>query len=164
MSPENLNNQINACRKCHLWKDAKHAVPGEGPANARLMLIGQNPGKEEDKTGRPFVGRTGKFLNHILSEHGIEREGIFITSVVKHYTPENRKPKPDEVEACMPYLIDQVKLVKPSAILLMGTIAWQTPREKGITYIETYHPSAAMRFTKIRKKFLEDIKTLQKLL
>src|SRR5512137_163189 len=106
MSSENLTTQINACRKCDLWKDAKHAVPGEGPANARLMLVGQNPGKEEDRTGRPFVGRTGKFLNHVLSEHGLEREGIFITSVVKHCTPKNRKPKPDEVEACMPYLVD----------------------------------------------------------
>jgi len=163
MSSENLTTQIDACRKCSLWKDAKHAVLGEGPANARLMLVGQNPGKEEDRTGRPFVGRTGKFLNHVLSEHGLEREGIFITSVVKHCTPKNRKPKPDEVEACMPYLVDQVSIVKPSAILLMGTIAWQTPREKGITYIETYHPSAAMRFPKIRKKFLEDIKALQKL-
>ena len=127
-----------------------------------MILVGQNPGKEEDKTGRPFVGRTGKFLNRVLAENGIKRDDIFITSVVKHLTPQNRKPMLDEVEACMPYILEQVRLVKPSVMLLMGTIAWQVPREKGILYIETYHPSAAMRFPKMRKKFLEDIQALNK--
>jgi len=126
------------------------------------MLVGQNPGKEEDKTGRPFVGRTGRFLNHVLAEHGIKREDIFITSVVKHFTPKNRKPKLDEIEACVPYLVKQIKLAKPSVVLLMGTIAWQAPREEDIVYIETYHPSAAMRFPRMREKFLEDIKALNK--
>ncbi len=162
MTLEQLKEQIRTCRKCRLWQTACQAVPGEGPSISRVMLVGQNPGAEEDKTGRPFVGRTGKFLNQILAEHGINRQSIFITSIVKHATPKNRKPKPDEIEACKPYLVEQVELVKPSVVLLMGTVAWQTPRKEGILYIETYHPSAAMRFPKIRKKFLEDIQALSR--
>jgi uracil-DNA glycosylase len=151
---EELNQEIRNCHKCRLWKDAKNAVPGEGPQNAKLMLVGQNPGSEEDKTGRPFVGRAGKFLNKILKENGINREEVFITNLVKHVTPQNRKPLPDEIEACAPYLTEHSSLIKPKIIVLMGKVAWQAPKVKGIKYIETVHPSAAMRFTKMKKKIL----------
>jgi uracil-DNA glycosylase len=161
---EELNEEILNCHKCRLWKDAKHAVPGEGPQNAKLMLVGQNPGTEEDKTGRPFVGRAGKFLNKVLAENGINREDVFITNIVKHLTPQNRKPFPDEIEACAPYLIKHISLIKPEIVVLMGTVAWQAPKVKGIRYVETVHPSAAMRFTKMRKRFLEDFLGLRKLL
>src|SRR5512136_753140 len=157
---EDLNTQIYACQKCRLWKGAKHAVPGEGPANARLVLVGQNPGREEDKTGRPFVGRSGKFLNKILAENNIKREEIFITSIVKHVSPNNRKPLPDEIEACKPYLEIQLKTIKPETVVLMGKAAEEAPRIEGIKYVETVHPSAAMRFTKMRNRFLEDLKRL----
>ena len=120
------------------------------------MLVGQNPGAEEDKTGKPFVGRAGKFLNKVLAENGIDRQEIFITNIVKHVTPKNRKPFPDEIEACVPYLRKQFELVKPKVVVLMGTVAWQAPRAKGVLFVETYHPSAAMRFPKMRKKFEED--------
>jgi uracil-DNA glycosylase len=159
-----INKRIQNCRKCRLWQNTNHPVPGEGPANAELVLVGQNPGAEEDKTGKPFVGRAGKFLNKVLAENGILREEVFITNIVKHLSPENRKPLPDEIEACAPYLEEQIKTIKPKIVLLMGKVAWQTPRVKGVTYIETYHPSAAMRFTKMRKRFLEDFKALKKLL
>lgn len=162
MSLAELNEEIWGCRKCRLWQGAKHAVPGEGPNNARLMLVGQNPGAEEDRTGRPFVGRAGKFLNAALAKNGINREEVFITNIVKHMTPKNRKPLLDEVEACLPYLMEQVRLVKPKTVVLMGAVAWQAPREKGITYVETYHPSAAMRFPKMRKRFEEDFSLLKK--
>jgi len=161
---DDLNAQINNCRKCRLWQCAKHAVPGEGPPNARLMLVGQNPGAEEDKTGKPFVGRAGKFLNKVLTENGINREEVFVTNIVKHATPQNRKPLQDEIQACTPYLTAQINLVKPKVVVLMGTVAWQTPRMNGKEYVETVHPSAAMRFTKMRKRFLEDFKELKKLL
>jgi DNA polymerase len=128
------------------------------------MLVGQNPGAEEDKTGKPFVGRAGKFLNKVLAENGIRREEVFITNLVKHLSPENRKPLPDEIEACAPYVEEQIKTIKPRIVMLMGKVAWQTPRVKGVIYVETYHPSAAMRFTKMRKRFLEDFKALKKLL
>jgi uracil-DNA glycosylase family 4 len=155
------NEQIRNCRKCRLWQCARNAVPGEGPATAKVMLVGQNPGAEEDKTGRPFVGRAGKFLNKVLIENGINREEVFVTNVVKHVTPNNRKPFSDEVEACLPYLITQIKEIKPKIVVLMGAVAWQTPRLEGEEYVETYHPSAAMRFSKIRKKFEEDFAALK---
>jgi uracil-DNA glycosylase len=159
---DELNTQICNCRKCRLWQCAKHAVPGEGPQNARLMLVGQNPGAEEDKIGKPFMGRAGKFLNKVLAQNGINRHEIFITNIVKHVTPQNRKPLLDEVEACTPYLTKQINLVKPKVVVLMGAVAWQTPKVQGIEYVETVHPSAAMRFTKMRKRFLEDFKQLKK--
>ena len=164
MALAEVNERINNCKKCCLWKDAKNAVPGEGPTNARVMLVGQNPGTEEDKTGKPFIGRAGKFLNKVLAEKDICREEVFITNIVKHLSPENRTPLPEEIAACAPYLEQQIKIVKPKIVVLMGKVAWQTPRVKGIKYLETYHPSAAMRFTKIRKRFKEDFTALKKLL
>jgi uracil-DNA glycosylase family 4 len=161
---EQLNEQIKNCRKCRLWQGAKNAVPGEGPLDAKVMLVGQNPGAEEDKTGRPFVGRAGKFLNKVLAENGFNREDLFITNIVKHTSPNNRKPLPDEIAACAPYLEEHIKTIKPKLVVLMGTVAWQAPRVEGVEYVETYHPSAAMRFTKMRKKFEEDFKALKKLL
>ncbi|HLE75648.1 MAG TPA: uracil-DNA glycosylase [Candidatus Bathyarchaeia archaeon] len=161
MSITELNEQIKKCRKCRLWRDAKNAVPGEGSFHAKVMLVGQNPGEEEDRTGRPFVGRAGKFLNAVLNRNGINRGDLFITNVVKHKTPLNRTPKPDEIAACMPYLATQIMAIKPEIIVLMGAVAWQVPRNEGITYVETYHPSAAMRFSKMRKKFEEDFNALK---
>ena len=126
------------------------------------MLVGQNPGEEEDKVGRPFVGRAGKFLNKVLAANGINRKEVFVTNIVKHLTPQNRKPLPDEVAACVPYLALQIKLVKPKLIVLMGVVAWQAPQIEGVEYIKTVHPSAAMRFTKMRNRFQDDFASLGK--
>ncbi len=156
---EALNRKIRHCRKCRLWKS--NAVPGEGSENARIMLVGQNPGKEEDKTGRPFVGRAGKYLDKVLEKNNVGREKIFITSVVKHKTPSNRKPKKDEIKACLPYLLEQVNVIKPKTIVLMGEVAWSTPEVKGVKYIKTYHPAAAMRFPKIKEKLEKDFRKIK---
>jgi uracil-DNA glycosylase family 4 len=164
VSLADVNKKIQNCRKCRLWQNAENAVPGEGPANAKLILVGQNPGAEEDKTGKPFIGRAGKYLNKVLIENSIHREEVFVTNIVKHLSPENRKPLPDEIEACVPYLKAQIKTVKPNIVVLMGKVAWQAPRLEGAIYVETYHPSAAMRFTKMRKRFEEDFSNLKKLL
>jgi len=137
-------------------------VEGEGPGDAKVMLIGQNPGKEEDKTGRPFVGRAGTYLNKVLKENGINRDEIYITSVVKCRTPHNRKPTQEEIDTSLPYLLDQIEKINPKIIVLMGKVAWNTPRQKSREYIETYHPAAAMRFPEIRKKFESDFKKLGK--
>jgi DNA polymerase len=158
-----LDEQIKTCRKCRLWQGAKNGVPGEGPLHAKLMLVGQNPGAEEDKTGKPFIGRAGKFLNKVLAKNGINRAELFVTNLVKHVTPKNRKPLPDEIEACAPYLEAQLNAIKPKIVVLMGAVAWQAPRVEGVKYVETYHPSAAMRFTKMRKKFEEDFRGLKEL-
>jgi DNA polymerase len=159
---EDLNEQIRKCRKCRLWRGALNAVPGEGPDDAKVMLVGQNPGVEEDKTGRPFVGRAGKFLNAVLAKNGIVRGDVFVTNIVKHVTPENRKPLPDEIDACVPYLTAQLQTIKPKMVVLMGAVAWQTPRVDGTVFVETVHPSAAMRFPKMRKRFEEDFSRLKK--
>ena len=162
MSLEELNYQIYGCRKCRLWYGAKHAVVGEGPLNAKVMLVGQNPGADEDETGRPFVGRAGKYLTKTLAEYGIKREDVFITNIVKHTSPENRKPFPDEIAACLPYLITQISIIKPKIIVLLGASAKETPRLEEIEYIEVIHPSAAMRFTKMNEKFRKQIADLAK--
>jgi uracil-DNA glycosylase len=138
----------------------KAIVLGEGPSHADVMLIGQNPGKEEVKQGKPFVGRSGKYLDTILVKNNIERSKLYITSVVKHSTPGNRRPEEREIRHWMPYLIDEIKRVKPKIILLMGEVAWRTPRFEGIKYIETYHPAAAMRFPKARERFEKDFQEL----
>ena len=149
--------QIYGCKKCRLWKSAKHGVPGEGPLNAKVMFVGQNPGADEDEAGRPFVGRAGKYLTKTLAEYGIKREDIFITNIVKHVSPKNRKPFDDEVSACLPYLITQIRIIKPKIIVLLGASAKETPKLDGIEYIQVIHPSAAMRFTKMRGKFRQQI-------
>jgi uracil-DNA glycosylase family 4 len=162
MAMEEFNYQIYNCRKCRLWQGAKHGVPGEGPLNAKIMMVGQNPGAEEDECGRPFVGRAGKYLTKTLVEYGIKREDVFITNIVKHTSPNNRKPYPDEVAACLPYLMTQIRVIKPKIIVLLGASAKETPRVNGIEYIEVIHPSAAMRFTKMRERFRLQIAELAK--
>jgi DNA polymerase len=155
-----LNYQIYGCRKCRLWQGAKHGVPGEGPLDAKVMLVGQNPGAEEDEVGRPFVGRAGKYLTKVLAENGINRSDLYITNIVKHTTPKNRKPYKDEVEACLSYLAEQIRIIKPKRIVLLGKVACQTPRVEGIEYVELIHPQAASRFPAMGKKFREQIKGL----
>ncbi len=135
-------------------------VLGEGPDDAQVMFIGQNPGKEEARRGKPFVGRAGKYLNEVLATNNIDRRKLYITSVVKQPTPKNRKPTKREIDYWMPYLVDEIKRIKPQLIFLMGEVAWKTPRFEGVQYIETYHPAAAMRFPKARQRFEKDIKRL----
>jgi uracil-DNA glycosylase len=137
-------------------------VAGEGPQNAEVMLIGQNPGREEAKQGRPFVGRSGKYLDTVLSKNNLDRSKLYITSVVKETTPRNRQPTAEEIEYWMPYLLQEIGQVKPKIIVLMGTVAWKTPRLDGVEYVETYHPAAAMRFPGARERFQDDFETLGK--
>jgi uracil-DNA glycosylase len=153
-----VNNQVYTCRKCRLWQGAKQGVPGEGPINAKIMVVGQNPGADEDETGRPFVGKAGKYLTKALSENGLKREDIYITNIVKHITPKNRQPYVDEIAACLPYLVAQIKTIKPKKILLLGKVAFRTPRIEGIEYYELIHPQAASRFPKASKKFKEQFR------
>jgi DNA polymerase len=137
-------------------------VAGEGPRNAEIMLIGQNPGSEEAKRGRPFVGKSGKYLDAVLRKNNVDRSKLYITSVVKETTPGNRRPTAQEIRYWMPYLLEEIRQVKPKIVVLMGKIAWKTPRLKAIEYIETYHPAAAMRFPRTREKFENDFEKLGK--
>lgn len=137
---------------------------GEGPKGAEVMLIGQNPGREEIKQRRPFVGRTGQYLNKVLQQYHLDRERLYLTAVVKEGTPHNRKPTAREISRWLPSLETEIKTVNPAIIVLMGRVAWKTPRFEGTDYIETYHPAAAMRFPKIRTKFEKDMDRLRRMM
>jgi uracil-DNA glycosylase len=158
---DEIRGQVYRCRRCRLWMGAKHGVPGEGPLNAEVMLVGQNPGADEDETGRPFVGRAGKYLTAVLAEYGINRDELFVTNIVKHITPKNRCPLKDEIEACLPYLEAQIKIIQPKNVLLFGKVTCQAPRLEGVEYYELVHPQAASRFPKLDKKLREQLKSLR---
>lgn len=171
-----IEREIKSCKKCRLWKTRRNAVPGGGPADARVMFLGQAPGAEEDRIGRPFVGRAGRFLNKILKSVGIRRKDVFITSPIRCFPPKNRKPKKDELEACRPYLNKYLAIIKPKIIVLMGEIAFHSLfpgrklkswrgkwlKKKGTRFLPTYHPAAGMRFPNIRRKMFSDFEKLRK--
>jgi DNA polymerase len=173
---EKLHQEIKNCKKCPLWKTRKNAVPGEGPANAKIILLGQAPGAMENLKGVPFCGRAGKFLDYLLKIARIDRKKIFITSPIKCFPPKNRKPKKEEIEACLPYLKRQIKIVNPKYFILLGEVAFSVffPKEKlsdfrgkwiekdGKFYFPTYHPAAGLRFPKIREVLEKDFNLILK--
>jgi len=120
---ESLAEQISSCKRCDLSSSRIRTVPGEGPAPCRVILVGEGPGRKEDESGRPFVGRAGAILSSLLSDIGMSREEVFITSVVKCRPPGNRAPKRDEIASCMPYLDRQIALLSPKVMVPMGRVA-----------------------------------------
>jgi len=175
---EELHRQVRRCRKCFLWKTRKKAVPGEGPIDARVMLIGEGPGREEDETGRPFIGPSGKFLDEMFSDAGIARGELFITSTVKCIPIPAGKPRRVSIEACNPYLREQLRLIHPRVVCLFGEVAAKTvlgvgriaeARGKPLTrdntlFIVTYHPAAARRFPKLRDFMRQDLRLLREMM
>lgn len=117
---EQIATETESCRKCPLWQYARHAVPGEGPPDARLMIVGEAPGEREDASGKPFVGRAGAMLSRVLTSAGLSRGDVFIGNIVKHRPPENRDPMPEEVAICTQYLDRQIAAIRPEVILAMG--------------------------------------------
>ena len=173
-----IANEIKRCKKCKLWRTRKKAVPGEGSPNARLFFIGEAPGAVEDKTGRPFVGESGKLLTKILKANGIGREKVFITSCLKCKPPKNRKPKEDELRKCKSFLLKQISIIKPKIIVLLGYTAIKNligdkdkmrlkemhgklVKKEGKNYFITYHPAAGRRFPPIRKTIENDFSKLK---
>lgn len=175
---EKLDEKIKNCKECSLWKTRKNAVPGEGPINAKIMIIGQSPGRKEDETGRPFVGRAGRFLDELFKIAKIERRKVFITSPLKCFPqpPPNRKPTREEIEACHPWLKRQIEIIGPKKFILLGEVAFKIffskqrlkdSRGKLIKkddkeFFITYHPAAGLRFPKIKKIFKKDFKKIRK--
>ncbi|MFH1894546.1 MAG: uracil-DNA glycosylase [Patescibacteria group bacterium] len=165
-----ISRKIKNCKKCVLYKEAKNAVFGQGPVNSRIMFVGESPGREEDLSGLPFVGRSGKFLTKLIERAGLKREKVFITSVIKHRPPKNRKPKKEEARLCLPYLESQIEIINPKTIVLLGQTAFSAffPKEKlkyfrgktinktGRRFFVTYHPAAGIRFQKIRTLLQRD--------
>ena len=172
-----LAAQINVCQNCGLAQTRKHAVPGKGPANAEIMLIGEGPGFHENEQGLPFVGQAGKFLDELLAAGGFEREAVFITNVVKCRPPGNRDPQPVELEACQVYLDQQIAAINPLIIVTLGRFSMARYfKDAKISQIHghaswignrfiipMYHPAAALHQPKIKPTILQDFRQLSAL-
>jgi uracil-DNA glycosylase len=141
-------------------------VPGEGPLDARVFFVGQAPGTEEARTGRPFVGRAGRFLDRALEAAGLSRREVFITSVEKHFPPRNRVPTRAEIDACKPLLLEQLARVDPEVVVLLGRVAEAAVARdavlKGRRVLVTVHPAAAMRFPRLRRRLHRDLGALKR--
>src|SRR5215211_3238236 len=176
---ERLAKQIKVCTKCELHRSRIEAVPGEGPTQAEIMLIGEGPGATEDKQGRPFVGASGKFLDQLLEQAGVTRTDVFITNVVKCRPPGNRDPLPDEIEICTSnYLQHQIEIVNPSIIVTLGrhsmglffkgakiTQIHGQMRKVGERFvIAMFHPAAALHQISLRDTIMADFAKLPELL
>jgi len=174
-----IAKQVKKCTRCSLYKTATNPVPGEGDPNADLVCVGEAPGAKEDETGRPFIGQAGQLLTKILAAIDLTREQVFICNVLKHRPPANRNPLPEEVEACSPYLIRQLELIKPKVIVAFGTFAAQTllnsktpigqlrglvHQYHGIPLIVTYHPAALLRNPAWKRPTWEDVKLARRIL
>jgi len=167
------------CPRCRLAESRNHVVFGEGSPDAEVMVVGEAPGADEDRTGRPFVGKAGKLLTLLLASVGLQREQVYVCNVLKCRPPGNRNPMPDEVEACSPYLLRQVELVKPRAIAAFGAFAAQTLLSTptpigrlrgrvhdfhGIPVVATYHPAALLRSAAWVRPTWEDLQRLRSVL
>ncbi len=174
-----LADDIRVCPLCRLAETRTLAVPGEGNGAAQIMFVGEGPGEQEDQTGRPFVGRSGKLLTQELLKIGIAREQIFITNIVKCRPPGNRDPLSDEIAACNDWLSAQIALIEPKFIVPVGGPSLKTLvspklgitkarskvyRRDGILFIPILHPAAALRSPTTMEQFLEDLSNLKEFL
>jgi uracil-DNA glycosylase family 4 len=178
-SLEEVAALVASCTRCPLYQTATNPVPGTGDPRARLMVVGEAPGATEDQQGKPFVGAAGQLLTKILAAIQLSRDDVFITNVLKHRPPLNRNPQPHEVQACSPYLLRQLELVRPKAILALGTFASQTllqtnqgigalrgsvHRYYGIPLVVTYHPAALLRNPSWKRPTWEDVQLVRRIL
>lgn len=172
-----LAAEIRVCVKCPLHASRTNAVPGDGPPTAKLMIIGEAPGKEEDLTGHPFVGASGKFLNSVLEGTGIDRDDFFVTNTVKCRPPKNRTPRKLEVDTCTAnYLFEQIELINPKLIMLLGGVAakkllgvksvnearGRVIEHEGRRYIVGYHPAVRFYREDLAEKVREDFALLKR--
>ena len=178
-----LYKQVSDCTRCPLYETRTKAVFGAGNADADLMFVGEAPGAEEDRQGLPFVGRAGQLLNELLVEIGLSREQAFIANVLKSRPPGNRDPQPSEIEACEPYLWEQVLLIEPRVVCTLGNFATKllTGSPTGITRVRgtpqvhelgsrtvfllpLFHPAAALRTPSVKEQLRADFATIPELL
>lgn len=170
---EEIEYVVKQCNKCKLCKNRTNTVFGVGNPNAKIMFIGEGPGADEDLQGEPFVGKAGKLMNEAFKGLGIKREEVYIANIVKCRPPNNRNPEKDEAIACMDYLRNQVMLIKPEIIVLLGSVALKNilGEEYGITksrgkwiikkdikYMPTFHPAALLRDESKKIYFWNDLK------
>jgi uracil-DNA glycosylase family 4 len=174
-----LAERIRTTECCGLCRGRTNAVPGEGNPAAQLMFIGEGPGATEDALGRPFVGQAGKLLDEIIQAIGLRREDVYITNIVKCRPPQNRKPLPDEMAACLPYLHRQIDLIRPKVIVALGGTAGEALLNSrkslgelrgkvhsygGIPLVATYHPAALLRNPNWTKPTWDDVRIARQLL
>ncbi|MBW2609334.1 MAG: uracil-DNA glycosylase [Deltaproteobacteria bacterium] len=162
LSPlDDLRRSVEGCKRCKLWNSRTRLVFGEGAPHSRLVFVGEGPGREEDLAGRPFVGEAGKLLTRIIEKGmGLKREEVYICNVVKCRPPNNRDPERDEIETCIPFLKQQIKIIRPEVICTLGRIAGQQllgrdfkiTRERGVWHsfmdipvMPTFHPAYILR-------------------
>ncbi|HSK50640.1 MAG TPA: uracil-DNA glycosylase [Solirubrobacterales bacterium] len=178
-----LYKEVADCTKCPLYETRTKAVFGAGNADAELMFVGEAPGAEEDRQGLPFVGRAGQLLNQLLEEIGLSREDVFIANVLKSRPPGNRDPQPGEIEACQPYLFEQVRLIEPRVLCTLGNFSTKllSGSPVGITKVRgvpqvheiggrpvyllpLFHPAAALRTPAVKETLRGDFATIPDLL
>ena len=170
-----ISSVINSCKKCSLYETRTKTVPGQGAMNPDIMFIGEAPGADEDLQGLAFVGRAGQLLTKMIEAMGYKRDEIFIGNILKCRPPGNRPPMPDEMEKCLPYLKEQIVLIKPKVIIALGATAvkgllntttgisklrgsWLS--FEGIDLMPTYHPAYLLRNPPAKKEVWEDLKTV----
>ncbi|MBN1196880.1 MAG: uracil-DNA glycosylase [Candidatus Aminicenantes bacterium] len=156
VSLESLHKMILSCTRCPLHKTRRQSVPGEGSQHPKIMFIGEGPGEQEDREGRPFVGKAGQLLDRLIQRMGHSRDSVFIGNIVKCRPPGNRDPNDSEVKACLPYLHQQIGLLSPRVIVCLGKVAanrllgtntaisrmrGRVLSFQGIPVVPTYHPS-----------------------
>jgi uracil-DNA glycosylase len=171
-----LHAAVHTCRLCPLGYSRTRAVPGVGPTSARIMIVGEAPGQNEDQQGEPFVGAAGKLLDQLLRGIGLVRADVFITNILKCRPPNNRDPQPAEAEACSPYLQQQLRLIKPEVVLVLGrhALARLLPGydsisrlhgklivKEGVSYIPIYHPAAALYNSFLMGPLEQDFKAVK---
>ena len=170
-----IGQEVRSCTKCRLHQGTRNGVPGEGNPNAEILFVGEGPGQQEDRLGRPFVGPAGQLLNEMLGRAGLQREDVFITNIVKHRPPGNRDPMPDEIEACGDYLQRQIAEIKPVLIVTLGRFSMMTffGPDARITRVHAtlkpwrdimayacFHPAAALHQPKYREGLEQDFDNL----
>ena len=173
-SLEEIAGLVRNCNDCPLGMGRTHAVPGEGPPDAEIMFIGEGPGFQEDRQGRPFVGPAGQFLDGLLASIGMRREEVFIANMIKCRPPQNRDPQPAEMSACGKYLDRQIELIDPRLIVTLGRFSLGRflpgesisrsrgkPREKdGRLIYPVMHPAAGLRRQELRASIIQDFKAI----
>jgi len=178
-----LFEKLKNCTRCPLHKSRTQPVPGDGNPYSPVVFVGEAPGEEEDRQGKPFVGRAGKLLNRLIEEElGMKREEVYITNVCKCRPPANRKPTPEEMRACSPYLRKEIEIVKPKVICCLGATAGEGilgktlkitkvrgqvfpyPYDPKIKVFLTYHPAYVLRNPKAESVIREDFRKLRELL
>jgi uracil-DNA glycosylase family 4 len=173
-----ISKQVEVCENCKLHFSRKRSVPGEGPANAEILFIGEGPGFYENEQGRPFVGQAGKFLDELLTTAGYDRSSVFITNVVKCRPPENRDPELDELTACAVYLDEQIETINPHVIVTLGRIsmgkflpAARISAVHGKPFkvndrlvVPMFHPAAALHQPSLKTTIIADFAALPKVI